>query len=103
MVIAMEELNTLEQRVEKILERHPGARSDYRLLVLYSWFYQSGNRAFLRFSPRQLSLMASPESITRAYRFIVSRRPELAAIPEVQELREQREEAMRLHYERDGQ
>jgi len=101
--MAMEELNTLEQRVERILERHPGARSDYRLLVLYSWFYQSGNRAFLQFSPRQLSLMASPESITRAYRHIVRGRPDLAATPEVQELRQQREEALRLHYGRAGQ
>ena len=95
-----EEQMTLRDFVRKLIHKHPSARNDYRLLVTYAWFYQTGNHSFTQFSPRQLKLMSSPESITRAFRALIRDEPELGPDEEVTNLRANRQKDMRQHFGR---
>lgn len=95
-----QEFDTLQEFIEKVLERHPQARGSYKLLVAYSWFYQTGHRGFIEFSWPQLELMSSSEAITRTARRIRWERPDLAPPEEIQLKREALQENYRHSFGR---
>jgi len=92
---AVTELETLEDFIERLIKIHPQARDDYRLLVLYTWFYKTGNKHFIEFGHYDLQKMPSPESITRAYRLVLEDKPDLGPSKQIRELRDQREHDLR--------
>ncbi len=91
---------TLQEFIERVLERHPQARGSYKLLVAYSWFYQTGHRGFIEFSKPQLGMMSSSEAITRTARRIRWERPDLAPPAEIQEKRRALQEDYRGQFGR---
>lgn len=96
----MEAFDTLQEFIEKVLERHPQVRGSYKLLVPYAWFYQTGHRGFIEFSWPQLELMSSCEAITRTARRIRWERPDLAPPEEIQEKRKAIQEEYRQSFGR---
>lgn len=90
--------DTLQQRIEKIMEIHPSTRGSYKLLVPYAWFYQTGHRGFIEFNRAQLELMSSSEAITRTARRLYYERPDLAPPAEVQKHRDQLQEEYRQYF-----
>lgn len=97
---AVEAIQTLEDFLRTLIKKHPNVRNDYRLMVCYVWFYQTGNHSFTQFSKRQLQMMSSPTSITRAYRALKEREPEYGPDEPVASLREEREEELTDFYGR---
>ena len=93
-----QDFETLQGFIERVLRKHPSARGSYKLLVSYSWFYQTGHRGFIEFSPRQLQLMSSTEAITRTARRIYKEIPGLAPSAEIQEKRATLQEDYRERY-----
>ena len=64
------ERDTIQANVKAILERFPECREDYRFLVNYYWYYID---KLNRFIPKEvLRELTPPESVTRAYRKVVS-------------------------------
>jgi len=96
--LTVPDFDTLQQRIEKILERHPSTRGSYKLLVPYTWFYQTGHRGFIEFNQDQLELLSSSEAITRSARRIYWERPDLAPPAEVQDQRDQLQTEYRRHF-----
>ena len=92
------DFDTLQDLIERVLEKHPLARGSYKLLVSYTWFYQTGNRGFIEYSPRQLELMSSSEAITRTARRLRWERPDLAPPEAIQETRSHLQEEYRAYF-----
>lgn len=93
------ELENMEEFIENLVKKHPSAVGNYNLMILYSWFYITGNRAFIQFTERDLNLMPSSETITRAWRSLKKKKPELAD-PDVEALRLDRENQYHEYYSR---
>lgn len=94
-----ENQETLEDFVERLVKRHPSAARSYNLLILFSFFYKTGNRNFINFTNHDLAQLPSSESLTRAWRAVKERKPELAD-PDMEDVRAERQEYFRQHYSR---
>lgn len=91
------EMDSLEDFVEKLVRRHPSAAKNYNILILLTFFYKTGNRNLIQFTNHDLGNMPSCTSISRAWRAVKLREPQLAD-PDIEDVREDRAQQFRLHY-----
>lgn len=90
------ERETLHNNVKALLERFPDSRDSYQVLVNFYWYYIDGLH---RFIPREvLKDLTSPESITRAYRKVVTQHPHLQPSAKTRRQRDEQLERYRRYY-----
>jgi len=90
------ERDTLQANVKALLERFPESRDSYQILVNFFWYYVDGLH---RFIPREvLKDLTSPESITRAYRKVVTDNPSLQPSAKTRLQRDQQLERHSRYY-----
>lgn len=101
----MNELETLEKEVKRILENIPETR-DNDMILYYEYCLQNWVRptemykVFSDSDFRKNKRVSVFESVSRARRKVRERNPELKATKVVQELREEKEEEFRNYFGR---
>ena len=87
---------TIQANVQAILERFPECKENYAVLVAYYHYYVDNLQ---RWIPLQvLQELTSPESITRAFRKVVSDNPSLQPSAKTRLQRDQQLERYRRYY-----
>lgn len=92
-----EKQDRIKDKVIQLCREHPEAKSDYRTLLQYYWYYVDGLKAYI---PREvLAMLTQPESVTRAFRKAVEN-GEIVLDAHEQVKRHTEEHKYREHYGR---
>jgi hypothetical protein len=95
-------LEKLDPQIEKIIEQHPECSGNYWMLLFrfFNTYHADKIRITTKGDYANLNKLPSPESISRVFRWVIKRHPELPREKTIRK-RARRESLMREYYKRD--